>query len=415
MFWPAAASYATLFTTATVFGLRGGERNPTRIKWWRCRARQHADERQHDYSRSGGSPHTQLHTKRILIDVSHAIERFALAADPNQPLLVIALFQRWSYFRREVAVYREIASRGAVTVIGFVADSPPELPEDVQHRLLLPSDLLAREWSVTVLGPQGGATLVAVDQESISADSATLEQGRQFLGQWSFDRHVASVEALRLRSELGLPAATVAAIDHVLAAVSAAPEPPGQGWCDAPIDFLAGRAETTARERDTARAEIEKASGSPYHDKWTGLPTLAYLERWTFGLGVGTLSIGLVALRLTNTAEIRARHGVRVEVMALQTVARCLQELITDSDRVVRLGREDFLLVLPSWPSERVLALSREAQTHVDKMGDQFPFVTLGSVVAVTVTRDRPLPVAQLMQELEYQRGVQDPTRLVAT
>ena len=41
---------------------------------------------------------------------------------------------------------------------------------------------------MTVLGAHGGATLVALDQETVSADAPTLEQGRQFHGRWSFRR-----------------------------------------------------------------------------------------------------------------------------------------------------------------------------------------------------------------------------------
>jgi hypothetical protein len=65
---------------------------------------------------------------QVLIGLSHAVERFALAADPRHPLVVIALFQRSSYFEREVAVYRDIGARGAVTIVGLVEDFPLRTP-----------------------------------------------------------------------------------------------------------------------------------------------------------------------------------------------------------------------------------------------------------------------------------------------
>ncbi len=34
-----------------------------------------------------------LYGKRMLVEISHAIERFALAAEPGSPLVVIAMFQ----------------------------------------------------------------------------------------------------------------------------------------------------------------------------------------------------------------------------------------------------------------------------------------------------------------------------------
>ena len=32
--------------------------------------------------------------KRILVEISHTIERFALAAPPDEPLVVVAMFQK---------------------------------------------------------------------------------------------------------------------------------------------------------------------------------------------------------------------------------------------------------------------------------------------------------------------------------
>lgn len=158
----------------------------------------------------------------MLVEISHAIERFALAAPPDEPLIVIAMFQKLSYFEREAAVYREIAGRGAVTVVGLAEDFPPRLPPGVRHCLLGPTDPLAREWSVTVLGPRGGATLVALDQESIDPAARTLAEGRSFRGRWTFRRELAYREVLRLRSELVLPSGLLQEIDHVLAVVQVA-------------------------------------------------------------------------------------------------------------------------------------------------------------------------------------------------
>jgi DICT domain-containing protein len=67
-------------------------------------------------------------SKRVLVELSHAIERFALAAEPDAPLVVIALFQKLSYFEREVAVYADIARRGTVTVVGLARTSRRRCP-----------------------------------------------------------------------------------------------------------------------------------------------------------------------------------------------------------------------------------------------------------------------------------------------
>ncbi len=77
----------------------------------------------------------------------------------DTPTVVIAMFQKLAYFRREAGMYRRIAARGAVTVVGLAEATVPELPPGVRHVLVPAADDLEREWSVTVLAPEAGATL----------------------------------------------------------------------------------------------------------------------------------------------------------------------------------------------------------------------------------------------------------------
>jgi GGDEF domain-containing protein len=347
-----------------------------------------------------------LLTKPVLVGLSHAVERFALCADPRDPLVVIALFQRWSYFEREATTYRDLAARGAVTVVGLVDDFPPGRPRGVHHRLLAADDALAREWSVAVLGPHGGASLVAIDQESVAADAGSFEHGRQFRGRWSFHRRDAYEHVLRLRSELRLPAATTAEVDEVLRAVAGTAEPPRQSWWEAPLRSLAADMERAERGRGRARSEL---SGRADRDAVTGLPTRARLEQWTAGLGRGTLPVGLVALRLLDGDDLRARHGVRVELATVQAVATGLAQLACGGERLVQLGRHDFLFVLPSTQPARVTALSRAACAQVAQLQSSYPFVAVPTATASALTRDRPLPVARLLAELDTRRSAADP------
>lgn len=357
----------------------------------------------------------QLFGKRVLVELSHAIERFALAARPGDPLVVIAMFQKLSYFQRETDVYRDIAARGAVTVIGLVEDFPPELPAGVRHTLLAGSHDLAREWSVTVLGPRGGATLVATDLETVDGSARTLEDGRNFRGRWSFRRADAYREVLRLRSTLRLSAETVEEIDGVLRAVLAEPEPVHQDWWDVPLRFLADSMDRAVRGRAEATAALEAArDDSSERDPRTGLYTAAFLQRWTAGLGEGTLPIGLALLRVFGIAEVRAQHGLRAELAALQGVNRAVQEQLSDVDRVIRVGREDFLVVLPSWSPDRVLQLCEEVCQRVARLDQVYPFVALPAVAAATVTRNRPLPVGRLVNEVEHSEGPSGAVSLMA-
>ena len=135
--------------------------------------------------------------KPLLVELSHTLEQFALGIAADTPTVVIAMFQKWAYFRREAQVYREIAALGAVTVVGFAEETPPELPPGVRHVLVPRADDLEREWSVTVLSADSGATLVAADLETLDPDAPTLEQERP-LPLERLRRHVAPVREVEL-------------------------------------------------------------------------------------------------------------------------------------------------------------------------------------------------------------------------
>ena len=336
--------------------------------------------------------------KRVLVEISHTIERFALAAPPDEPLVVIAMFQKLSYFERETAVYREISGRGALTVVGLAEDSGPQMIDGVRHALVGANDALAREWSVTVLGPRGGATLVALDLESVDAGARTLEDGRLFRGYWSFRREDAYREIRRLRSALPLAPHVVQHVDDHLHRVRAEPEPREQRWREAPLRFVTDRMDRVLRERTELAAAHDDARE---RDPRSGLHTGRFLARWTAGLGTGTLPVGLALIRISGVTEVRGRYGLRAELAALQSVARTLQQRLAPADRAVRLTDEDFLMVLPSWPPEDVLSLCDDVCDALEQLDRSFPFVSLPATAAAMVTRSRPLPVDRLRRRLD--------------
>jgi GGDEF domain-containing protein len=341
--------------------------------------------------------------KRVLVELSHAIEQFALAARPGDPLVVVALFQKASYFGREEAVYRDIAGRGAVTVVGLAEDAAPRLPPGVRCTLFPAGDELAREWSVTVLGPRGGATLVATDLEQVDPDAATLEAGRRFRAGWSFRRADAYGEVLRLRSRLRLPDDLRDELDGVLHAVLAQPEPTHQDWWDVPLRFLAGRTAVSVDERARAAAELATTrADAAERDPRTGLRTRAFLDRWTAGLG-GSLPLGLALLRVSGLGGLREQFGLRAETDALAGVTACVQELLGEGDRLVRLSDEDFLALLPAAAPDRVLRFCELACAGIARLDQVYPFVALPAAAAATVTRSRPLPLDELRERAAQQ------------
>jgi GGDEF domain-containing protein len=252
-----------------------------------------------------------------------------------------------------------------------------------------------------VLGPKGGATLVAIDQESLDPHARTIEEGRRFRGRWSFSRSDAYAQILRLRAQLRLSSDTADRIDAVLRAVLDEPEPIRQDWWEVPLTFLGERMDGLLRERAAAVAELDAVrEDTAERDPRTGLYTGAYLKRWTRGLGSGTLPIGLVLLRVFGVAELRGQYGLRAEMAALQGLREGISGLLHPTDRLVRIGHEDFLVVLPSWPNDEVLRFTDEVCARISALDQVYPFVALPAVAAATVTRERPLPLDRLALEV---------------
>jgi GGDEF domain-containing protein len=355
-----------------------------------------------------------IYGKRALVELSRTIERFAMGAPAGEPLVVMAMFQKHSYFEPAGTTYGHIASRGAVTVVGIAEDTPPAMPAGVHVALLAPSDVLAREWSVTVLGPLGGATLVTTDLETIDPVARSLEDGRTFRGAWSVRRQDAVDQVLRLRSALQLPVPVRDEVDRVLKAVQATAEPAQESWWSTPLQHLVSRVATLDRRHAAAVMELDalRDDGSD-RDPRTGLYTERFLDRWTRGLGAGTLPIGLALVRVFGIVEVRSRYGLRAELAALRGVSACVQNLLTPADRVVRLGREDFLVVLPSWEPERVLWFCEEVCTRMAALDQTYPFVSLPGIAAATVTRSRPLPVDELRRQIELSGGSSGPVSVL--
>src|SRR5689334_16051180 len=133
-------------------------------------------------------PRAGVLSKRALVTASHAVERAALAEGAGADTVVFALFQRLPYFDRERVLYAKIARRAAVTVVGMVDSGLPDLPHGVTPVLLRPDEPMAREWSVAVLSPTFGASVVAQDLDEVDPQAATVERARLFSGRWGLRR-----------------------------------------------------------------------------------------------------------------------------------------------------------------------------------------------------------------------------------
>lgn len=358
----------------------------------------------------------ELLTKPTLVSVSHAVEQAALASADDGPLAVVALFQRVPYLERARAAYERIAQAAAVTVVAVVGDPAASVPMGAVPAgavpvALAPDEPSAREWSVVVLTPQFGASLVAFDREEARSDEVTLEAGRLFDARWGFRRDDARAELARLTVALGdrLPPPARATIGAVLERAGATPAPAGEVRAEASARLFAARMD---RQRSSRRALVARldahAAGGLDRDSETGLPNVRYLRRWVGEGGVtasGTLPLTLAAVAVDGLRDLTERYGLRGADAAIRAVVEALTRSRAPGDRVVRLGEDRFLLVLPGRHPDAVVAAARGIVDGLSAAGRQYPFLPLTTTVVTTVTRRRPLPLAELEAGLAWARA----------
>ncbi len=333
-------------------------------------------------------------TKSTLVTVSHAIERAALASAEDGPMAVIALFQRLPYFERERAVYERIAGVAATTLVGMVGAKPSDLPAGSWAMVLDEDDDLAREWTVAVLTPRFGAVLVARDREEVDDTAPTIESGRLFDGWWRFRRDDALHEVLRLRAALAdrLPPAAQAGIDDVVERVRHLPATPGETRADAAVRLVVEQA-----RRDRARL----------HDlrRPAALTEAGDLRRWSGSDGVtatGTLPVAVLAVRVHHAEAVSEHLGRSAVARRAETVISTVTSRLRPVDRATRLDEDEFLLMLPSLTQDDAVALAYRITADVAGAGERNPFLNATATVALTVTRQRPLPVDRVREALRW-------------
>lgn len=349
------------------------------------------------------TPSSRTVTKPLLVALSHAVEEFALAASRDRPLAAVALFQRADYFVPQHDVWARIAATAGDAALIALAGDPPPLPPRLGCVPLADREPLAREWSVTVLTPRSGASVVAHDLEAVDGSARTLERGRLFAARWSFRHADAHAELLRLRRELGhrLGPLRAGALDEVLSRVVPVPGTATDGRHDAAVDRLARQVSAERHRADAALNRLSELEPGAERDPRSELATRAFLDRWTAGSATGTLPVGLVLLRVHELGLVHRRHGFRAETAVLRSVTRLLRRHVGASGRAVRVGREEFLLVLPGLD---VRVLATEAQRlcrAVPGLSAGYPFVPTPCTAVITRTRLRPFPLDALWAALD--------------
>ncbi|WP_372664822.1 DICT sensory domain-containing protein [Amycolatopsis kentuckyensis] len=338
-------------------------------------------------------PRAGLLSKRALVTASHAVERAALAEGAGADTVVFALFQRLPYFEREREMYAKIARKAAVTVVGMVDSGRPDLPHGVTPVLLRPDEPMAREWSVAVLSPTFGASVVAQDLDEIDPQATSVERARLFRGRWGLRRDEAYAEVVRLRDAMGdrLPPAVRRTVGDVLASVETPAEVDIESRAEAALRHVASRL-------DAARASAPVPAG-PAVDPETGLDTLAGITPW-LGDATDTVPLGLVLVAVDDLAAVERRHGPRVRMHTAQNIADLLRRGLRPLDRAVRLGPGEFLVVQPAVPAAELAARSRHWESRLAALHATYPFVDLHPRTTTLLTRRRPLPLQKLRAQL---------------
>ncbi|MET9002279.1 DICT sensory domain-containing protein [Amycolatopsis sp. Hca4] len=334
-------------------------------------------------------------SKRALVTASHAVERAALADGTGEDTVVFALFQRLPYFEREREVYSRIARRAAVTVVGMVDSGRPDLPHGVTPVLLRPDEPMAREWSVAVLSPTFGASVVAQDLDEVDPQAATVERARLFHGRWGLRRDEAYAEVVRLRDAMGdrLPPAVRRRVDEVLASVETPAAVDVESRAEAALRHVAVKLDE-ARDR-----ALPPPATGPAVDPETGLDTPAGMAPW-LGDATDTVPLGLVLVAVDDLAAVERRHGPRVRMHTEQNIADLLREGLRPLDRAVRLGPREFLVVQPAVPAADLTERSRRLERRLAALHTTYPFVELHPRTTTLLTRRRPLPLQRLRAQL---------------
>ncbi|BAY22519.1 two-component sensor histidine kinase [Calothrix sp. NIES-2100] len=143
----------------------------------------------------------QVYFKAALTAISHAMEDLVLAGT-DQPL-VIANFQQERYYRQEAGRYRRIAECTdqvyilAAPETDFASAAVPYATIGLE-----PTDELAQEWHLVIVGQQYSACLICREYAA-PIDAIALDSARQFRGFWTLDPDVSRQAALLLLRRIG--------------------------------------------------------------------------------------------------------------------------------------------------------------------------------------------------------------------
>ena len=141
----------------------------------------------------------QIYFKSSLTALSRAMQDLVLTDD--EPYLVIANFQKETFFRQSERRFQRMTARSEQIYILGVPDAESSFSIanlDYETIPLEKTDTLAGERHLVIIGQQYSACLAVREKFSLTEskkDVSLVEQGKRFEGIWSFDRDIAYTAA----------------------------------------------------------------------------------------------------------------------------------------------------------------------------------------------------------------------------
>jgi diguanylate cyclase (GGDEF)-like protein len=355
--------------------------------------------------RADGTVRTSEVTKRSLLALSHAMERYVGAeVSHDAPRLVLGLFQRRAYFEVERERYAELASTGCVCLVGFVGPVDG-LPEGVVGVSLPEDHPLSRVWTLIALGGAVGTALTATDTRDLAPYEDSLEASRLFRATWTFSRDSALADAAALAAELGplLGPAAGEALAGVLRAISTVPSARDDTRIANVTEQLVASLDRAHRRTSRLRAELAETLTASEHDVLTRLPNRRFLERFLGGpADSAPVTIAVLLVDVDKLKVINDIHGHAAGDAALVAVADCLRRHSRPVDVVARFAGDEFVVLLPGLGPEDALDVADRMVTAVSEqqMPEPWPSVRLSVSVGVAEGAATKVPLEVLDRAL---------------
>jgi two-component system cell cycle response regulator len=156
-------------------------------------------------------------------------------------------------------------------------------------------------------------------------------------------------------------------------------------------DELTARTRTQIRRKqveDNLRRQYEKSLTAAVTDSLTGLYNRRYLETH-FGevsrdLAAAGKPVSIMVLDVDHFKKVNDEHGHAAGDQVLRGLAKCVQGGIRGFDTAIRLGGEEFVVLMPNVDARAAFAAANRIRTMVEE--DPFVINEAGGELAVTVS-----------------------------